>query len=521
MANNSNAEGLQLFRNTISALTVFFVALPLCLGIALASEVPLMSGLLAGIVGGLVVGALSASPFSIAGPAAGLIAIVLTGVEQLGTFEAFLAACLIAGVFQLVAGYLHVGEVAKLMPMSVIKGMMTAIGLIIISKQIPYLFGFDKAGFNTAVETIMREGRSRLSAMAEVFGQLGDLLTFGALAVGLICLAFLFTANHFQKKSSVTFIQRFPVGLATVALGMVLGLIFASMGDTMMLSTTDLVQLPENIFSNLSSAWVYPDTAAFLNTQTYFVAFTLFLVASLQSLLTVEAIDTMDPLNRKTPLNRELMAQGAGNVVASIVGSLPMTAVIVRATANIDSGATNRTSTMMQGMFLLLGVLFFAPVLNHIPLAALAAILIHIGLRLVDVKYVRGMFKQHFEVSIPYFATVLFSYFMDLLVGIGIGAIISLVFIAYHLFHDAVESETEEDPATGQVSVHVSLPTYMTFMHRARLQGLLKDVPPSSRLVIEGRHVKKMHTEVRHILDDFHVIAGEKNIDYQLKRLNA
>ncbi len=500
--------------NFAAGITVFLVALPLCLGIALASEAPLFSGVLTGVIGGLAVGFVSGSHLSISGPAAGLITIVLAGVAKLGgSFEAFLAAVVIAGVIQMLMGFLGLGKLARFVPSSVIFGMMSAIGIIIISKQVPYLVGYEKEAFGSLAFQ-QADGNNTLTALQAMLSKIHS----GAATIGIACFVLFWVAAKLQNRSETAFVKRLPIGLFIVFAGLIMNQIFSALAPSLVVGQEHLVALPMLGGEGESSLLTYPDVNAFLNPATYVVALTLSAVASLQSLLTVEAVDSMDPKHRHTDKNRELKAQGIGNILCGLFGALPMTSVIVRATANIQSGATHRTSTIIQGTFLLVGALVFPQYLNMVPLAALAAILIHIGLRLVNVQRSFQVMTRSLECGIPFITTIAVTFFSDLLVGIAAGLAAALVFIAYHILEDTFDHEETRDES-GALHTTLSLAPYMSFLHKSDLKLALSKIPENSRLTVEAGSLKKVHHDVLSILRDFEATADKRNIDYKLNDL--
>jgi MFS superfamily sulfate permease-like transporter len=395
-----------------ASIIVFLVAVPLCLGIALASGAPLFSGIIAGIVGGIVVGSLSGSPLGVSGPAAGLAVIVLAAIEDLGAFESFLLAVVVAGAIQLLLGFLRAGIIGYYFPSSVIKGMLTGIGLIIILKQIPHAFGYD-ADPEGSLAFQQPDGHNTFS---ELYYML-DFISPGALVVtSLSLLILILWEQPFMKRIRLFQLVQGP--LVVVALGVLLNMFFQNF-PTFTISKEHLVQLPTfSNFTGFIGNFTFPDFSQFGNPQIYTVAITMAVVASLETLLSVEAIDKLDPYKRVTPTNRELKAQGIGNMLSGLIGGLPVTQVIVRSSANIQSGGRTKTSAIAHGILMLSCVVAIPHVLNMIPLASLAAILFLVGYKLAKPKLFIDMYQKGWIQFVPFLVTVLGIMFTDLLYGI-------------------------------------------------------------------------------------------------------
>lgn len=430
-----------------SSIVVFLVALPLCLGIALASGAPLFSGLIAGIVGGIVIGFLSKSHLSVSGPAAGLVVIVLNAVETLGTYEAFLLAVVLAGFIQLLLGYIKAGIIGLYFPSSVIKGMLAAIGLILILKQTPYLIGFDADAFGS-LEFMQLDGSNTMSDFFEAFNHIHLI----SLAIGLFSLILLRTWEaSFIKQNA--FLRRIPGGIIVVVLAIVINQIINSIAPGIAVTGNQMVNLPIiSEMDSLGDVFIFPDFTALSNINLYITAFTLAIVASLETLLSVEAIDKLDPEKRRTPQNAELKAQGVGNIVSGLIGGLPITAVIVRSSANLDSGAKSKMSAVYHGILLILAVAIFPKVMNLIPLSALAAILIMVGYKLTKPALYKAQLKLGRDRFIPFVTTVVAILFTDLLIGILIGMAVGVFYILranYKVPYFYNEEKKDED---GQLS---------------------------------------------------------------------
>lgn len=492
-----------------AGLVVFLVALPLCLGIALASGAPLFAGIITGIVGGLVVAWLSGSQLSVSGPAAGLTVIVLNGIETLQSYDAFLLAVVLAGLLQLVLGFLKAGVIGFYFPSSVIKGMLAAIGLILILKQIPHFLGADEDFFGE-MSFFQPDGRTTFSEIGYAFSA----INVGALLIGAISLAILMAWDTNAAKR-YKFFKFVPGALIVVLLSIVINAIYKSSLPELVVGPEHLVNLPviESI-GGLGNELSLPDFSAFGNFQTYVVAFTIAIVASLETLLSVEAVDKLDPHKRRTPTNRELKAQGVGNMVAGMLGGLPMTAVIVRSSANVASGGQTKMSAFIHGVFLLLSVLFLAEFLNLVPLSALAAVLLMVGFKLTKPMLYKTQFKLGMEQFIPFIVTILAILFTDLLIGICIGLAVGVFFIlkanykSPYFFHK--EEHRERDLIRIKLSEHVS------FLNKASIILTLDHLPQNSHVVIDGANTEYIDYDVVEAIQEFAKTAHERNIKVEL-----
>ena len=453
MANNqkapiqANLEGLfsNLKYDFPASIVVFLVATPLCLGIALASGAPLFSGIIAGIVGGIVVGALSGSPLGVSGPAAGLAVIVLTAISSLGAWETFLMAVVLAGAIQLAFGFLRGGIVGYYFPSSVIKGMLSGIGIIIILKQIPHAFGYDAVpeGSFTFIQ----------NDYENTFSELLNMLNFiqpGALVVAIISLAILiFWDKPFMKQFKFTRLVQGP--LVAVIVGILLNELFKAMAPAIAIDARHLVQIPvAEGFEGFLGLFTLPDFSQITNAAVITTAFTIAVVASLETLLCVEATDKLDPYKRITPTNRELKAQGVGNMISGLIGGLPVTQVIVRSSANIQSGGRTKMSAIIHGFLLLIAAVLAPRLLNMIPLATLAAILFVVGFKLAKPVLFKQMYKLGWYQFIPFMVTIIGIITTDLLIGIGLGMAVSVFFILLNNYQNPYsftkEAHGPEDP---------------------------------------------------------------------------
>ncbi len=492
-----------------ASIVVFFVALPLCLGIALASGAPLFSGVIAGIIGGVVVGALSGSKIGVSGPAAGLAAIVLTSIGSLGGFENFLVAVVLGGIIQLIFGILKAGVIGYYFPSSVIKGMLTGIGIIIILKQIPHFFGYD-ADPEGDFAFFQVDGQNTFSEIINTVNHIQP----GSILIGLIGLTILLLWDKvLAKKAKIFQVIQGPL------VAVVLGIIFFSVtksNEVLGVSGTHLVNVP--VPSDLSSflaQFSFPNFAAISNPQVWVVAFTIALVASLETLLCVEATDKLDPHKNVTPTNRELMAQGAGNILSGMIGGLPITQVIVRSSANIQSGGRSKMSAIIHGLFLLGSVVLIPNLLNMIPLSVLAAILLIVGFKLAKPALFMSMYKLGWKQFVPFMVTVLGIIFTDLLVGIGLGLLVGIIVILIKSYQNSHFLHKEgEDVDDGKVKM--TLAEEVTFFNKGAILKELDKLASNSFLELDVTKTKYLDHDIIEILDDFIHKAEERNISIKL-----
>lgn len=497
-----------------ASVVVFLVALPLCLGIALASGAPLMSGLISGIIGGIVVGLLSGSHLSVSGPAAGLTVIVLNAITDLGSFQAFLAAVVLAGIIQIIMGSLKAGIVGLYFPSSVIKGMLAAIGLILIMKQIPHLVGVDTDAFGE-MEFIQSDGSNTFSFLAESLSH----VVLGSFVVGMCSLAIMVLWEMPFLKSS-KFARLVPGGLVAVAFGLFLSWLIEAIAPSRAIGADHKVNLPDlSEMESAASLLTFPDFSAFLQPQLYVAAVTIAIIASLETLLSIEAIDKIDPAKRKTPHNKELLAQGVGNTLSGLLGGLPMTAVIVRSSANLEARARTKMSAIYHGVLLLLAVLLFAPFLNDIPLASLAAILIVVGYKLSKPSLYRQQFKVGKQQFIPFIVTIVAILFTDLLIGILIGMSVGVYYILranYKVSHFYNEEHHEKD---GRMRITIQLSEHVSFLNKANLLVTLEELPDNCEVIIDGARTKAIDYDVLEVLYDFKEAAHSRNIQLILRNI--
>lgn len=480
-----------------ASIVVFFVALPLCLGIALASGAPLFSGLIAGIVGGIVVGAFSGSAIGVSGPAAGLAAIVLVAISTLGGFENFLLAVVLGGIIQVAFGVLKAGVIGYYFPSSVIKGMLTGIGIIIVIKQIPYFFGYDKT----------------IAANAS-FTEMFNYISPGATLVACVGLAILIIWNVWLSKLHKVF-QIVQGPLVAVAVGIIY-YIMTKDNTTWSIDQSMLVSVPtpEDLSSFLGQ-FSSPNFDQITNPQIWVTAFTIALVASLETLLCVEATDKLDPRKRVTPTNRELIAQGSGNIISGLIGGLPITQVIVRSSANIQSGGRTKASAIIHGFLLLISVLIIPTLLNKIPLAVLAAVLFIVGYKLAKPALFVTIYKQGWKQFIPFIVTVLGIIFTDLLVGIGLGLAVGIIVILIKSYQNSHFLHIEEK-SNGAQKLKMTLAEEVTFINKGAILNELEHISADTKLEIDVRKTRFLDYDIIEILDDFSLKAKNRNINITL-----
>lgn len=499
-----------------ASIVVFFVAVPLCLGIALASGAPLFAGIIAGIVGGIVVGIMSGSPLGVSGPAAGLAVIVLTAIGTIGSWPAFLLAVVIAGILQLLLGFAKAGFIAYFFPSSVIKGMLTGIGLLIILKQIPHALGWDKdAEGNDAF--FQADGQNTFSEILKAF----DFITPGAVIIAGVSIAILVLWDKVLSKKHRVF-QLIQGPLVVVALGILFNYLYQQKILPFSLEEDQLVKLPvaESI-PGFFAQFSLPDFSAISNPEVWKTAFVLAIVASLETLLCVEATDKLDPDKRITPTNRELKAQGVGNIVSGMIGGLPITQVIVRSSANISFGGKTKLSAILHGVFLLISAIFIAGVLNMIPLASLAAILIMVGYKLAKPSLFKEMFRQGWEQFIPFVATVIAILATDLLKGITVGILMGIFYTLRHSYRNSHYMKDTVTTEEGHEVHHLVLAEEVSFFNKATLIRDLDKIPRNSKVIIDGTSNKALAYDVIELIHDFRQNARVKNITVETINIDS
>ncbi len=494
-----------------ASIVVFLVAVPLCLGIALASGAPMFSGIIAGFVGGIVVSLVSGSSLGVSGPAAGLTVIVLSGINEFG-FEVFLFAVVISGVIQLLLGYAKAGIVGYYFPSSVIKGMLSAIGIIIILKQIPHAFGYD-ADYEGDLSFVQSDGQNTFSELANMV----NFVSPGAIIITVTCLAILILWEQpFMKKHKIFKLVQGP--LVVVVTGILLNLIFKNF-PSLYLKDEHLVNIP--VASNPSEflgLFTAPDFSEFLNPDIYMVALTLAIVASLETLLCVEATDKLDPVKRVTPTNRELKAQGIGNILSGLIGGLPITQVIVRSSANIQSGGRTKAAAFFHGILLLVSAVLIPRILNLIPLASLAAILFMVGYKLAKPSLFRSMYRLGWSLFAPFLITILAIVFTDLLIGITLGLGAAIMFILYQNLKTPYYFDPEKHHRDEKIKIELS--ENVSFLNRASILQTLNHLPENSRVEIDASKSKIIDHDVLELIYDFQENARHRSIELEFKGFN-
>lgn len=490
---------LHLKSDLPAGLVTYLVALPLCLGIALASTGRsdlLLSGVIAGVVGGIVVGLLSGSSLGVSGPAAGLVVIVLNAMTTLGSFETLLLAVFFAGIIQLAAGFLNAGIIGYYFPSSVIKGMLAAIGITLIMKEIPHAFGYD-ADFMGDEAFEQKDGKNTITEIWYAIRYNSP----GAIVITSVSLFLLWLFDRpFMKK--VGLFKFLPGALFVVVTGVCINLAFAAFAPHLALSGDHLVRLPvASSVGEFFSFFRFPDFSAVTNPQVYVVAVTLAIVASLETLLSVEAIDKLDPFKRNTPTNRELKAQGVGNMVSGLIGGLPITQVIVRSSANTAAGGRTKMGTIFHGVILLVSVACIPFLLNYIPLAALAGILLMVGYKLANASLFRSMYRLGWEQFLPFIVTIAAILVTDLLKGIAVGMVLAVFFILRKNYKHSYYQKREESPE-GEI-ITLKLSEEVTFLNKGSIQDKLDRLPAGSKVIIDGSRSLNIDHDVLEIIQDF------------------
>src|SRR4051812_40294623 len=489
-----------------ASVVVFLVALPLCLGIALGSGAPLFSGLIAGIIGGIVIGSLSGSQLSVSGPAAGLTAIVVTAIGRMPSYEAFLLSVVIAGFIQMVFGFIKAGVFGDYVPSSVIKGMLTAIGIILILKQIPHLVGYDK-DFEGDYTFEQGDENNTFSSITSAFNRITPL----AAIIGVACLVVYIIWDKVLYTKSRLF-QLIPAPLVVVLAGVLMHQ-FLQNGSSMVLRDEHLVSIPKAATAGeFISFFTLPDFSFINLPVVWTTGLTIAIVASLETLLNIEAADNLDPYNRVTPTNRELKAQGIGNLISGMIGGLPITSVVVRTSANINSGAKTKMATIFHGILLLLCVALIPGILNLIPLSALAAILIYTGYKLAKPAIFVSLYKKGFDQFIPFIATVVVIIFTDLLTGILIGIAIGLFFVIRSNFKSSLMVVHDNNRYLFRFRKDIS------FLNKPLLKNKLEKVPANSFVLIDLMRADFIDKDVIEVINDFAKHAPLKNIRIEVKR---
>lgn len=483
-----------------AGLVVFLVAVPLCLGIALASEAPVFSGLIAGVIGGVVVGAISGSAIGVSGPAAGLTAIVATAIGDLGSFELFLAAVVFAGIFQIILGLIRAGFISFYFPNVVIKGMLAAIGLLIIFKQIPHAVGYD-ADFEGDEAFLQADGHNTFSELFYSF----NYITVPALVICTVSILVLILWE--QKRVQKTFLKFVPGPLVVVVLGIL---------ATIFLENTAWNLIPKHRVDlgingkSFQELFTFPDFSQLGNYKIYVVAATLAVVASLETLLSLDASDKLDNKKRITSGNRELLAQGFGNLTSGLIGGLPVTQVVVRTSANVNSGGTNKLATILHGVLIAVAVLSIPGVFSYVPYASLAAILIQVGFKLAKPSLFKKVYKEGWLQFLPFISTIVGILFTDLLIGIAIGLGVSFLVILYYNYKLSHYLSVEGDV------YRIRLTEHMTFLNKASLIETLLKIPNDVKVIIDQSEAKFLANDIVESIEDFKIRAVDKNIKIEI-----
>jgi SulP family sulfate permease len=481
-----------------SSIVVFLVALPLCLGIALASGAPLFAGLITGVVGGLVVASLSGSQLSVSGPAAGLTAIVLGAITQLGAYEIFLLAVVLAGVIQLILGLLKGGTIGNYFPSSVIEGMLAAIGLTLILKQLPHALGVDSDFFGDQ-SFFQSDNENTFSAIGNALSHFG----LAAIVISALSIGVLLIWPKFKKLNLV------PAPLVVVIIGVLIALAFQ--GTPYALSASHMVEIPVvNSFSEFLGLFTTPDFSQIANPKVWMVAVTIAIVASLETLLSIEAVDKIDPIKRVSPTNRELMAQGTGNIVSGLIGGLPMTSVIVRSSANVNAGGRTKMSAIFHGCWLLLSLLFIPGVINMIPLACLAAILLVTGYKLARIALFKHMYHKGWDQFIPFVVTIVAVLLTDLLKGVAIGMVFSIFYLLRTNMRNPYFYKIEEEGT--KKDLRIKLAEEVSFLNKAAIQVVLNKIPKETTVVIDGSNSRYIDPDVLETIFNYKHNAYTKGI---------
>lgn len=485
-----------------SSIVVFLVALPLCLGIALASGAPLFAGILTGIIGGIVVGTISGSQLSVAGPAAGLTVIVLTAITTLGSYEAFLLSVVLAGAMQVIFGLIKAGTIANYFPSAVIEGMLAAIGIILILKQFPHAIGYD-ANYEGDEAFVQADDSNTLSGISGALSK----INYGAVIIAIMSIALMIYWPRLKKLAII------PAPLMVVLAGIGLSQLFAGSGIALL--EKQYVQIPVvNSIAEFTGLFKSPDFSIIGSKQVWITAFTIAVVASLETLLSLEACDKIDPIKRISPTNRELVAQGTGNIISGMLGGLPMTAVIVRSSANVNAGARTKMSAIMHGCLLLVALLAISTVINYIPLSCLAAILLITGYKLARISLFRHQWRKGLDQFIPFVVTIIAVVLTDLLIGVGIGMLVGVFFILRtnmrnpYFYH--IDKNGDKKKITMRLAEEVS------FLNKAAIQVTLTSLPKGTDVIIDGSNSRFIDQDVLEIIQNFKHNAYTKGIIVQL-----
>jgi MFS superfamily sulfate permease-like transporter len=489
-----------------ASIVVFFVAVPLCLGIALASGAPLFAGVIAGIVGGIVIGSMSNSALGVSGPAAGLTVIVLSSISTIGSFEGFLVAVFLAGALQIVLGFLRAGIIGYYFPSAVIKGMLSAIGIIIIIKQVPHAIGYD-ADYEGDLSFLQADGENTFSELIKMI----DSVTPGSIVVCLLAMAImlLWETDGIKKMRALRYVQG---PLVAVIAGIVYQLTTSAYFPGLSIGESHLVNVPvAKDIAGFFNQFTLPDFSYIGKSVTWVAAFTIAVVASIETLLSVEATDKLDPHRRSTNNNRELIAQGTGNMISGLIGGLPTTQVILRSTANIHSGAQTKLSTILHGFLLLICVAAIPSVLNLVPLAVLAAILFMVGYKLAKPAAFVEMYRLGWSQFLPFMATIVGVVFTDLLRGIGLGIVVAVIILLRKSFKNSHILDVNENK-NGVKHVRMTLAEEVYFLNKGAIANELNKLPDGSTVTIDASRSVSIDHDVEEVINDFKKTAKTKNI---------
>ena len=491
-----------------ASIVVLFVALPLCLGIALASGAPLFSGLIAGIVGGLLVGAISDSSHGVSGPAAGLAVIILTTLATM-PFETFLLAVVIGGVFQIILGLVRAGIIGYYFPLSAINGMLAGIGIIIFIKQLPFALGYDGEWKGPDFYEQMSDG-STFTAMSLFF----EHITTGAIIIAAVSIGILLLWElYLTKKYNIFRLVQGPI--VVVVAGIIYQLITKSFFPQYNLGQEYLVHVP--VASGVTSffgQFTFPDFSQIGNKEVYVLAVTIAIVASLETLLCVEATDKLDPHRRITSTNRELFAQGTGNILSGMIGGLAITQVIVRSSANVQAGAASKISAILHGAFLLICIAFVPKILNLIPLPALACILLMVGFKLAKPSLFAKQYRLGWDQFIPFIVTILGIVFEDLLIGLALGCCVGSASILLRNYKNSHFLHMET--SAGEKQMKISLSEDVTFLNKGAIIKELAKIPEGTYLTIDMSKCYSIDYDVREAIEAFITNADDRNINVKM-----
>lgn len=491
-----------------AAVVVLLVALPLCLGIALASGAPLFSGLISGVVGGVIVGAISKSPLSVSGPAAGLTVIVLSAIKDLPTYEAFLMAVVLAGGMQIALGIIRAGVIGDFIPSAVIKGMLAAIGLILILKQVPHAVGYD-ADYEGDDAFEEKGGHNTFSSVWDV---MQNHIMEGAIIIAVISLIFIFWWDKWQPKQK-GWIRYVPGPLIVVFFGVSANKFFAAFMPGFAIDQAHLVSVPiANSFGEFASQFTFPDFSMLTNKAVWLTAITIAMVASVETLLSIEAIDKLDPYKRVTPTSFELVAQGTGNIAAGLIGGLPVTSVIVRSSANTMAGGRTKMSSILHGLLMFLCIITIPTWLNQTPLSALAAILIAVGYKLTKPSIFMKKYEKGWGQFIPFVVTIIAILLTDLLIGIGIGVVIGAFFVLIQNYYSPIMFVKNED------NYLIRSKKDLFFMHKYELKRTLSNIPKGASVLIDLSRISFIDLDNVEIINDFIASSRYRDISVLLKK---